>query len=160
MDTYGDMVTLLLCFFVLLYSFSSVDAEKWKELVGAFSGRYGAGEVIAFDVPSVREDPIDKIDPIVNYENRYEDASAGAGQSRIEGEFSQLYQVILQYIQENGLGDSLSVSRTEEAIYLRFNEMALFQPGRADILPASREILEHVLQVIHLNSASISAVKI
>ena len=32
MDTYGDMVTLLLCFFVLLYSISSVDQSKWIKL--------------------------------------------------------------------------------------------------------------------------------
>ena len=29
MDTYGDMVTLLLTFFVLLYSMSTLDAAKW-----------------------------------------------------------------------------------------------------------------------------------
>ena len=28
MDTYGDLVTLLLCFFVLLYSISTVDQAK------------------------------------------------------------------------------------------------------------------------------------
>ena len=33
MDTYGDMVTLLLCFFVLLYSMSSLDQVKWENLV-------------------------------------------------------------------------------------------------------------------------------
>ena len=37
MDTYGDMVTLLLCFFVLLYSISSVDQEKWREVVKSFN---------------------------------------------------------------------------------------------------------------------------
>ena len=33
MDTYGDMVTLLLCFFVMLYSMSTLDQEKWIALV-------------------------------------------------------------------------------------------------------------------------------
>ena len=28
MDTYGDMVTLLLCFFVMLYSMSTLDKEN------------------------------------------------------------------------------------------------------------------------------------
>ena len=38
MDTYGDMVTLLLTFFVLLFAFSSVDSAKWNTLVEAFTG--------------------------------------------------------------------------------------------------------------------------
>lgn len=38
MDTYGDLVTLLLTFFVLLYSFSSLDAAKWQAFVSSFSG--------------------------------------------------------------------------------------------------------------------------
>ncbi len=36
--TYGDMVTLVLTFFVLLYSMSTVDIEKWKGLVMALNG--------------------------------------------------------------------------------------------------------------------------
>ena len=37
MDTYGDMVTLLLCFFVLLYSISSIDQTKWMLVVQSFN---------------------------------------------------------------------------------------------------------------------------
>ena len=37
MDTYGDMVTLLLCFFVLLYSMSTISEEHWKALVMSFN---------------------------------------------------------------------------------------------------------------------------
>jgi len=38
MNTYGDMVTLLLTFFVLLFSFSTIDAEKWRALVTSLRG--------------------------------------------------------------------------------------------------------------------------
>ena len=37
MDTYGDMVTLLLCFFVLLYSMSTLDQSKWIMIVKSFN---------------------------------------------------------------------------------------------------------------------------
>ena len=37
MDTYGDMVTLLLTFFVMLYASSSVDEEKWQYILQAFT---------------------------------------------------------------------------------------------------------------------------
>ncbi len=35
MDTYGDMITLVLTFFVLLYSMSSMDQSKWQYIAGA-----------------------------------------------------------------------------------------------------------------------------
>jgi len=38
LTTYSDLVTLLLAFFVLLFSFSEIDAKKWEELVKSFTG--------------------------------------------------------------------------------------------------------------------------
>ena len=39
LTTYGDMMTLLLCFFVLLYSFSSIDAEKFQMMMEGLQGK-------------------------------------------------------------------------------------------------------------------------
>ncbi len=63
MDTYGDLVTLLLCFFVLLFSFSTIDAAKWEALVKSFSGSSGVIENIAIGggegaIPVVTVDPL------------------------------------------------------------------------------------------------------
>ena len=49
MDTYGDMVTLLLCFFVLLYSISSVDQQKWEIIVQSFNPNAKATSQIVTD---------------------------------------------------------------------------------------------------------------
>ncbi|MDW7667982.1 MAG: flagellar motor protein MotB [Bacillota bacterium] len=40
LTTYSDLVTLLLAFFVLLFSFSEIDAKKWEELVKSFTGDF------------------------------------------------------------------------------------------------------------------------
>ena len=37
MATYGDLVTLLLCFFIMLFATSNVDAGKFEVLVQAFN---------------------------------------------------------------------------------------------------------------------------
>ena len=37
LNTYADMITLILVFFILLFSISSVDQEKYKLLVKAFT---------------------------------------------------------------------------------------------------------------------------
>jgi len=36
--TYGDCMSLLLTFFILLFSFSTIDAQKWKNLVASMRG--------------------------------------------------------------------------------------------------------------------------
>lgn len=40
LNTYADMVTLLLCFFVLLYAISNVDQIKWEILVKSMNPNY------------------------------------------------------------------------------------------------------------------------
>ncbi len=41
MVTYGDMVTLLLCFFVLLFSMSEIKKDKLKKTMRAFQAQFG-----------------------------------------------------------------------------------------------------------------------
>lgn len=157
MDTYGDMVTLLLCFFVLLYSFSSVDAGKWKELVSALSGTYGTAEMDVMDPAAIQEKPINNIDSMVSSDDS---DALNAQQDIIDNTFDQLYQNIKSYISVNGIQDQISVGRTDDYIYLRFSEMALFASAKAQILPGSEEILRNIIQMIHDNISAISMVRI
>ncbi len=52
MTTYSDMVTLILVFFVLLFSMSQIDAEKFKAIAEAFRS-----ETIFEAMPSIIEEP-------------------------------------------------------------------------------------------------------
>jgi chemotaxis protein MotB len=169
MDTYGDLVTLLLCFFVLLYSFSTLNEQKAQELVSAFTGSYGASAIQAFDITSVREEPI-KIDSMINFESRGEETQEGVStddmqalkemQEQINAAFDDLYQKIVTYIEVNDLGGQMSVSRTDDLIILRFSEIALFDSGSATIRPESKETLNHFIQIIADNIDAINMVNI
>ena len=41
MSTFSDLMNLLLCFFVLLFSMSSVDSSKYEELVVSLNESFG-----------------------------------------------------------------------------------------------------------------------
>ena len=49
MDTYGDMVTLLLCFFVMLYSMSDINQQKWEIFVKSIFPNAGDTQQIAIN---------------------------------------------------------------------------------------------------------------
>jgi len=62
--TFSDCMTLLLCFFVLLLTFSSFDEESLKRFGGAFD--YDHHESAIFEGQSVRDSMIEPIDHIAD----------------------------------------------------------------------------------------------
>lgn len=168
MDTYGDLVTLLLCFFVLLYSFSSVDSAKWAMLLQAFTGETGSSVVHAFDVNFVKESAISPVDPIVNYENRNitndegpDEGEASAEEMFVIGEtFDNLYERIVEFIEAHGLENEMSAMRTDSTITIRFSEALLFHSGSAQLLQRSDEMLGIIVQLIQENVLAISNITI
>jgi chemotaxis protein MotB len=60
MLTYGDMVTLLLTFFVLLFSFATIDVQKFREVVISLKGTLGVltgGEQVLYPGDLPKADP-------------------------------------------------------------------------------------------------------
>lgn len=51
MGTFADLMSLLMCFFVLLLSFSEMDAQKFKRLAGSLSQAFGVQTKIAVTDP-------------------------------------------------------------------------------------------------------------
>lgn len=53
MVTFGDMMSLLLCFFVLLLSFSTVDVIKYRQLTGSMKDAFGIAKTDPdYQIPS------------------------------------------------------------------------------------------------------------
>lgn len=64
MATFGDLMSLLLCFFVLLFSFSQIDALKFKQIAGSMKMGFGVqNEVVAEQIPLGTSAVLDKFSP-------------------------------------------------------------------------------------------------
>lgn len=59
--TYGDMVTLLLCFFILLFALSKTEDEKFKAVSQAFRGGPPASPFIFEGMPTFMDNIIQQI---------------------------------------------------------------------------------------------------
>ena len=170
MDTYGDLVTNLLCFFVMLYAFSSVDSAKWEKIVQAFTGDSGSAPVMAFDIGFAREEAISPVDPMINYENRSEQSDGSnrdkvnieenEEEARLSGIFDKLYEKLQIFIAENGLEGDMTLIREDDVITIRFGEVFLFESGKAHLKYESLDLLEKIVALIGENVEAIEKVGI
>lgn len=126
LNTYADMVTLLLTFFILLFSMSSLDAAKFNMLVTAFASDGESSDVIILR----GERDTDK----------QEASQADITQEELQN-LEDIFTMLQQLIAENNLQDSVEVSQGEGFVFIRFMDDMLFGPNSAILLPRDREIL-------------------
>jgi chemotaxis protein MotB len=67
--TFGDLMNLLLCFFVLLFSMANMDAAKFEEVAASFSSAFGifTGGENAFGQGALVGDGISQLNQLSNY---------------------------------------------------------------------------------------------
>lgn len=159
MITYGDMVTLLLCFFILLFSFSTIDAEKWRELVESMKQIGVSVEDLRGDSPMPNfPAKVGKDEPFP--EDSLEPESLDDIQTEEPDEFDELYKKIKDYIQKNGLDTEIELSQNESGILMRFKEHVLFDSGKAEIKKNALPILEDIYGVLHASEKDIQMIRI
>lgn len=150
MDTYGDMVTLLLTFFVLLFSFSTINETKWKNIVAAFTKEFGNPS----DVDNA-PDSIDSLDP-----NMTLPPSLKPSNTDSPPDVDALYIGIKEYIKDSGMEDSIGVTRTEFEIVIRFLDSVMFDSGKAELKPESYAVLDSIADVLAEYGDDIKMVRI
>jgi len=149
MDTYGDMVTLLLCFFVLLYSMSTISEEKWKMLVVSFNP--DAAQTITEN--SGNDGP--------NADPEEQDGSGmGLSQMDIDEDMAQLYDLLVTYIAQQNAQDSISVSQGDGKVFITFNQAVFFDGEDWSLREESKPVLEMVGSMLSEVADSIDEVRI
>ena len=128
LTTYSDMVTLLLTFFVLLFSFSEIDAQKFRSIMSSFQGGTGVLEGgTTLD--------LDEVD-----ETFY---------GILEEDLEKLKDILEEYADSIGLGSQIILSVEERGLVIRFMDNVLFDSGKADLKPESIEILKSIAEILN-----------
>ena len=129
MDTYGDMVTLLLCFFVLLYSISSLDEAKWMIVVQSFN-----------------KDAIVSVDDEPKGPMGEETNSGGDDMPYTQDEVNEKMEELLMYLQTAAASsDAVSVTSGDGYVFLSFEEGVFFEGESSALKAEGRAALDAIL---------------
>ena len=164
-DTFSDLMNLLLCFFVLLYSMSVVDEMKFAELVASLSNSYsifnggaqaiGEGKLVSSgatqlnnldeyfsDMGKKAEDSENPEDPMKELEEKQEQEK--------RDQIEEMYGEIVQETESKHIEDDLDVTIDDgyDYVMLSLNGSVLFESGSAEIQSGAKQILDRVSDIL------------
>lgn len=127
MTTYADMVTLLLAFFVLLYSYSVIDIQKFQQIISSIQVTFlGERGIMETAVDPSRGEMVE-----LAVDHKFQDILV-------------TYQAIKEHLQEEGLQEIIKIRIEERGIVLEIQDRILFDSGRAEIKPEAESLLVKV----------------
>ena len=136
--TYADTVTLLLTFFVLLYSTATVDAEKVKSISKSFSMMAGnSGDTLMEydlyrgEVPLVGGESNDDIPPEEELTEQ-----------------QKMYKDVKEFVNENNLASVVDIIDSERGIVIQLRDNILFETSSSALREDSKEILNKINSLI------------
>lgn len=172
MATFADLMSLLLCFFVLLFSFSQIDALKFKQIAGSMKMGFGVQrDVVAEEIPlgtsavldkfspgkieptpfeEVKQHTVDNNEPALKYVAGEEDASGGRleQEEKLNAKRQQVKLHIEQNLQEYFQKGALDMEDLGQQLVIRIKENGAFPAGSAYLQQQFKPILKAVGEVL------------
>ncbi|MCP4147735.1 MAG: OmpA family protein [bacterium] len=138
--TFADMMTLILTFFVLLFSMSKLEVEKFKAIMSAVQSSFGEFSP-AIDEIQVSETKQQKEKPLIENEKVDQEMLA-------RKEAKKMLRDIQSFISKKGLDNHIVASVENGKIVLRVKNKALFSSGHADLSRTSYPMLDDIVSII------------
>ena len=138
--TYADMVTLLLCFFVLLFAMSSVEKESFEQLVESLKRSIGKQKIPEAGTREgliMQDVPADKGPKAV-------DELGGV----IEKEAGEIISKVQEFIIANKLQGKVRVEKKELGVTITISDIVLFPTGKAKMTPDGLEIMKKIYEIL------------
>lgn len=157
-STFADLMNLLLCFFVLLFSMSTVDAQKFEEVVASFNQTFsiftagataiGDGVLISNGVSQLNE-----LDEYINSTGKMDDGEIVSEdvanlQQQMEDaqleESEELAEKIQEAIDEEGMGEDIDLEFDAQYVQLTLKGALLFDSGSTLLKDEAKPVLDRV----------------
>ena len=152
MDTYGDMVTLLLTFFIMLYSMSNLDAQKWTIFVKSIPTMQNQeSENITINSQMSDTPDADSIGQKIGQENAQEDLQTE--------DINKLYLTIAESLNQAGVKDA-TVIRGDDYTYISFANNVFFGANSSVLTWEGQEVLYSFAKAIAPAAGGIEQVNI
>lgn len=158
MATFSDLMNLLLCFFVLLFSMSTTDIYKFNEFAASLSSSFSifsAGGSAITEEGILISSGVSQLSELREYytsmgmndaedtETKIENAKEQIEAEMME-ESQQMAENIEEQLEQIGLGSRVEVMARSSYVMLNMNGGILFDSGTADLKPEAKEILANV----------------
>ena len=118
--TFGDLMNLLLCFFVLLFSMATMDAAKFEEVAASFSTAFGI----------------------------FEGGEMALGQGALVGDGVSQLTELSSYITSMGLAQTGDDSDSDQADVGNMDEEELMEAAEEAQMEASQKLAEKIEQAL------------
>ena len=165
---FADLMNLLLCFFVMLFSMSTMDAQKFELLAASFNQTFsifsagataiGDGFLISNGVSQLNEldDYINSTGKSAEGETIPEDLQEAAEmmeQAKLEAS-EELAEVIEEALEEKQLENEIDIEFTSQYVQLTLNGALLFDSGSTELKEEALPILNQVGIILQQYSTS------
>lgn len=172
MATFSDLMNLLLCFFVLLFSMSTIEEEKWNELVASLNSSFsifdagstaiGEGILISNGVSQLNEldqyinstgktadgeEDSDKLEEFDGSPEAFESMAEKLEQQNLL-ENESLAELVEEAVKESSMSDQIEVSFSAQYVQLSMKGALLFESGSAQLKDESKKVLDKAAMIL------------
>lgn len=153
--TYGDLMTLLLTFFVLLFTFTTIQDARFEAVLYYLREALGlldAGTTLELDMeptvmPGEMQDELDMM----------QDDAEAQREEREQAELEEMAEEMQNYIEEQGLENEVVVDVEERGLIIRMYDSVLFDLGSAELRPEAGMILDQVAGMLRERDKQVRA---
>lgn len=179
--TFGDLMNLLLCFFVLLFSMSTMDAAKFEEVAASFSSAFGffSGGEMAIGEGALIGDGISQLSELSSYVTSMGLAQTGENADTEEmevGDMNQkelmeaaeeeqleasekLAEKIEEALNEEEIEDEVNLNYTSQFVQLTIQGSILFDSAKTDIKDDAVPVIDKVGQILETYAGGTIAIE-